>query len=354
MIRRIARRAGAPDLSEILERLPGSELQTLLMHVFRERSVGRQPAALMAQRRADATVAPSPVDARRLHEVERLALAVAVDFSAVALSPVAPFGLHRSLGGNDQHTVCSTIRGTEVLGDPTAALAVEAALQRQRGESVVRLCWHGRVLRMQPFPEGITQHFGLFSLVTAARSEPGNAFELRALRDHIAVYLELLAALTRSGFDLGSPRVEVSDAAVLRDLLDGAGAELSQLTAEARISDEEPEALLAARGIQLPAFVEQVPAGLPRSRRLEHVRSEVFDELAARFPEATLGFRAGRLQSAGYYDGLMLNIAIPVAGGAALSVADGGTTDWTARMLSSRKERLFTSGIGTELLARLA
>jgi hypothetical protein len=34
------------------------------------------------------------------------------------------------------------------------------------------------------------------------------------------------------------------------------------------------------------------------------------------------------------------------------SVADGGTTDWTQRLLSDRKERLLVSAIGTEMLAR--
>ena len=35
-------------------------------------------------------------------------------------------------------------------------------------------------------------------------------------------------------------------------------------------------------------------------------------------------------------------------------MADGGSTDWTQRLLSDRAERLFTSGIGLERLIRLA
>jgi hypothetical protein len=31
---------------------------------------------------------------------------------------------------------------------------------------------------------------------------------------------------------------------------------------------------------------------------------------------------------------------------------DGGFTDWTARLLSNRKERLLTSGIGIDFLMR--
>jgi len=35
-----------------------------------------------------------------------------------------------------------------------------------------------------------------------------------------------------------------------------------------------------------------------------------------------------------------------------VAVADGGFTDWTARLLQDKKERLMTSGIGTEFVCR--
>ena len=65
--------------------------------------------------------------------------------------------------------VLSTIRNTEVLADPTAPLALEAAVRRRNGEDTVRLCAACRVLRLQPIPDvpGFTQHFALFALVTS-------------------------------------------------------------------------------------------------------------------------------------------------------------------------------------------
>jgi len=50
----------------------------------------------------------------------------------------------------------------------------------------------------------------------------------------------------------------------------------------------------------------------------------------------------------------MLEILIPTPQGEALPIADGGLTDWTQRFLSSRKERLFVSAIGIELLGGAA
>ncbi|HEY6886222.1 MAG TPA: hypothetical protein VI300_00545, partial [Solirubrobacter sp.] len=60
---------------------------------------------------------------------------------------------------------------------------------------------------------------------------------------------------------------------------------------------------------------------------------------------------AGRTQGRGYYDGMLLNITATDREGSAVGLADGGRTDWTQRLLSNRKERLLTSGIGLGLMA---
>jgi hypothetical protein len=299
IVERICRDAGIPDLLDVLaERLPGSDLQSLLLEVFRARSARRSAADLLAQRGRDETASPAPVDARRLHEVERLALSAAEGFAAVALAPVSPLGLNTVLGAIDQNNALATARGTEVLADPTTALALEAALRRRDGEPVVRMCCVDRVLRLQPFPGEFTPHFGLFSLVTAGRSQPGHAFELEALREHVAILLRLLAALAELGYRTGPATVEVGG----------------------------------------------------RRDRLDRVGSAVFEPLQAAFPGASLRLAPDRRRAAGYYDGLMVEILVGEEG--PLSVADGGATDWTQRLLSDRKERLLVSGIGTEMLAR--
>jgi len=88
-------------------------------------------------------------------------------------------------------------------------------------------------------------------------------------------------------------------------------------------------------------------------RRLARVRTEVFTPLKRKHPQATFMFRLGRLRAATYYDGLSLDIRTRPVDGEQLSIADGGSTDWTQRLLSDGKERLLVSGIATELIARL-
>ena len=90
------------------------------------------------------------------------------------------------LGGIGQNNVASTIRMTEGLADPTAALALEAAVRRRaRPDETVRLCAACRVLRLQPVPPGpgFTQHFAVFALVTAGRAQPSHGFEIEALHE---------------------------------------------------------------------------------------------------------------------------------------------------------------------------
>jgi GNAT superfamily N-acetyltransferase len=299
IVARIQRDTHAPQLFDILaHQLAGTDLQSLLLEVFRKRSTQRSPTELLAQRVRDPTLLPAPLDARRLHEIEGLALDAAVGFEAVALSPVAPRALNTVLGAIDQNNSLATIRGSEVLADPTTALALEAALRRRAGVSAIRLCSTDRVLRLQPFPDGLNQHFGLFSLVTSGRAMADHRFELDALRDHVETHLRFLTTLRDRRYDIASIAVEVCD---------------------------------------------------PREQLVE---SHVYARLRTSFPDVTFRFNPERKRALTYYDGLLLEVVVHTATGKTFSVIDGGLADWTQRLLANRKERLFVSACGLELLAR--
>ena len=76
------------------------------------------------------------------------------------------------------------------------------------------------------------------------------------------------------------------------------------------------------------------------------------DPLQAEFPEAKFRFNLARLEGLGYYTGLCLRISPLAPDGGRYAIVDGGLTDWTARVLADRKERLLTSGIGSEFVCR--
>jgi hypothetical protein len=305
-VARVERKLGAPGLADRLaDELSGSELTSLLLAVTRRRSRRATPAGLLAAADRDATVPPSDVDARLLHRVTGAFLAAAEGFEAVELAPVSPVGLNTALGGIDQNNALATVRGTEVLADPTAAHALVAAQRRRAGAGQVRLCSSERLLRLQPFEGELwRQHFRIGALTSAGAAEPDHGFELRALREHLEVHLRFLAALDPDGSRLGRRTVLVAD----------------------------------------------TDAGAGRVERLEQA---VLAPLRQAFRDIEAAFTDEREHAMGYYRGLALEIRLAPPGRDAVSIADGGGVDWLARLLANRRERAFTSGIGIETLARL-
>jgi len=302
-------------------------------------------------------LAPSKVDARVLNRFDQVAFGTVAGFEAVELSPVSAMGLNRVLGEIDQNNVLTTIRNAEVLGDPTPAMALESARRRrdpkQRGSGAVRLCASQRCIRLQPFDvPGFSPHFRLFALVSAGRDTGSHAFEIEHLREHLRFYLEMCRGLNRAGFSFESPRVEISDAQVILDLLGKAGVVVDEMRAAIRAHKPgESEGFLEERGVKLPVAVEDPAreiAGLAPQHRLTRVKTDVFDVLSREFPEAQFRFNLARLEGLGYYRGLCLRISPLAPDGNRYAVIDGGFTDWTARLLQDRKEQMLASGIGTE------
>lgn len=307
IVARIARALAEGEAVEGLVRtLPATDLQSLMLHVYRERGTRRTPAELLAQYEQRPMVQPSSVDVRSLLAVERIAFEEAAGFEAIELAPVVPLGINAVLGQIDQNNCLATVRSAEVLADPTTAKALECARRRRAGEQgVIKLCSRSKQLRLQPFDNpAFSPHFNIFSLVTAGRDRGSLVFELENLREHLRFYLSLLRRLGTMGHDIASVDISVSDTA--RD-----------------------------------------------EGRLDRVRAEVLAPLGAEFPQATLRIDREREQGRSYYSGLCLRVDASTAGGLSANLADGGFTTWTQRLLSNAKERLLVSGLGIDLLVKL-
>ena len=321
---RIAKQTGVPGLAEILSELSPTDLQSLLLEVFQSRARRAKLAATTP------LIAPSSVDARKLNEFDRAAFAAAVNFEAIELSPLAPFGLSHILGGIDQNNVVTTIRNAEVLGDSTEPLALECARRRKedRSKEVCLACSH-RVIRMQPFDTpGFTPHFRLFTLASAGRDTGSMNFEAQHLIEHIRVYLDLCHKW--------KPRVEISDLKMTEAVLAERGVSRDEVRRAVRAHWlGSSEKFLQERGIELPQINHPMALRVSNAIRVE------------------VDYNASRLEGLGYYSSFALRISIEAPDGNRYPVIDGGFTDWTARLLSDQKERLLTSGIGSEFVCRL-
>ncbi|NES15441.1 MULTISPECIES: hypothetical protein [Micromonospora] len=270
--------------------LPAADLRTLLLTVARDRAATVQPADVLRRWREDRFVRPSDVDPRALARVEaRLWELLPADVAGVELSPVAPLGTCTAVAPVSQHRIVTTMRGTEVVSDPTNTLAVEAAVRRRRGDEVHLAAVH-RVLRAQDFGPGTSAHFRLFTLVSSARDAGSGRTEARLLVRHLAWWHRVLADLAASAW----PRLHVTV--------------LDRVVGE-RLADTVRPAL-TAEGIT------------------------VHDE-----PE--------RQRGRGYYTGAAVRLTLHAG---SLEIGDGGGTDWTARLLGDAKERCLVSCLATERL----
>lgn len=282
--------------------LSPADLQTLLLGVSRRRAAAVGPARLMRRWREDRYVQPSASDPRRVWALEaRLWALLPGQFTGVDLSPVAPLGACSAVAPVSQDRVVSTVRGSEVVSDPTNVLALEAAVRRQRsGAKEVHLASCHRVLRAQPFDEpGVFQHFRLFALVSSARDRGSGGTEAALLSAHLRFWARALG-----------------------------------------------EVLPARR-----ATISYTVFGFPPLG--ERMTDTVLPALAPLPATVTVQEDPGRQRARGYYERGAIRIDIAV-GIHQREVGDGGFTDWTARLLNDAKERCLISCVSTERLTSLA
>src|SRR4030095_10556808 len=170
---------GAAAYAALARGMPSSEVWSLLLSALRERAEQRPVRALTEQWERDRFVQLSYIDQRTLVDLDSHLLAAAADFEAVELSPLAPLGSTSSVALTTQNRVVSTIRGTEVVSDPTNVLALESARRlREDQTQIVRFCTSHRCVRAQAVPKvpGFAAHFRMFCMTTAGHERKDQAF----------------------------------------------------------------------------------------------------------------------------------------------------------------------------------
>jgi hypothetical protein len=312
ILRRIERATGVADLVALLaDRIEPTDLQSLLLEVYRRRSERKTPALLLSEYEANRFVRPSAADPVALLAWERIAFAALPDeFTRMDLSPVCPLGTSAAVATGSQNRAVATSRNTEVASDTTNVLALECASRRRellrkdaRSATAVRLAASQRVLRAQRYHDpGLLPHFRLFALVSAGRDPGAGGFEVEAVSQHLSFYVRALRRFLGNDVPL---RVSLTDLA------------------------SDP----------------------PRERW----QPESLHAIAADLPGVEIRSEPTRSSGRGYYLDVCFHLHAASETGEWVELVDGGAVDWTRRLLSNAKERLVISGIGSErLVARFA
>ena len=300
VLEKIHRKLGAgPALAELAEQLSLSELNTFLLELFRRKAEHIKPAHLLRQFGENRFVTPASVDtlALRQTELDWLKYAQEQYFHPLTLSPLAPFGACSAIGHVDQNNVLSAVRGTEVVSDATNILALQIAQETKATrdkDAIFRYAATHRHVRGQAFDNpNFTAHFSIFCMASGGWDMGNYAFELGQLNEHLSIFLALLR----------------------------------------RHFPEERLSIRFYRKKNAQIFFE----------RMKEYKQGVWHSMPFEFQDDL---------EHEYYGLIQFKVFLRLEDGE-IDLADGGPVDWTQRLLSNKKHRLFISGIGLELVHKL-
>lgn len=283
-------------LTALRKGLPPTTLWSLLLDVVERRAARKSTADLNRQWESDRFVTPAYIDQRTLLDLDRELFAAADAFEALELSPLAPLGACSNVAPTSQNRIVSTVRGTEVVSDPSNVLALESARRlRADAHAIVRLATSHRCVRAQEAPPlpGFAAHFRMFCMTSAAHETKDQAFTVDALIAHIRVHWRALDRLERIGYRFADRRLRLLSTAARRPL------------------------------------AERIAAALPD---LPVVHEALTHD---------------------YYNGLRFMLGARSLGGEEIPLIDGGAFDWVAKLAANGKLAFIASAIGSQLAAYL-
>jgi hypothetical protein len=306
---KILNRINRPDLISVLtNELSGSELNSILLEVFNQKTNTLGAPELLNQYQENRFVKPAdlPVlDLKRM-EVDILQLFQRYSFEALELSPVSILGSCSVVASANQKKILSALRGTEVLADSTNSIALYASDLKQKNktagsssETPMRFCNIQRHLRTQSISgKGFRPHFKIGCLVTCGTDTGAFDFEKKSLQEHIRVMKALFLEYYKVE--------EVSFKLLCRKGYSG-GENLAQAVND-YVQQQDPD-----------------------------IRITIVDT-----PE----------HETNYYKGLQYKVNILMKG-KTYEIGDGGFVDWTQQLLQNKKERMLSTGFGFDLMYRI-
>jgi hypothetical protein len=308
IVSKILQRIKQPELLSVLTSdLSGSELNSLLLEVFSDRTSKMTAPQLLNDYQKNRFVKPAdlPVIELKRMELDLLELFQRHSFDPVELSPVSVLGSCSVVAPADQKKILSALRGTEVLADATNAIALHVSDLKQTNLAAaeqsrkMKFSTFHRHLRTQSISgKGFTPHFKIGCLVTCGVDTGSFTFEKESLNEHA----RLMAAIFQNYFH----------------------------------SENIGFRLLCRQGYE-------------RSEDLVH---ECSTFIRSQNPGIDLTIIENPEKKNSYYSGLQYKVDIRI-NGKVYEIGDGGFVNWTQQLLQNKKERMLSTGFGFEFMYRL-
>ncbi len=357
------------NLKEIFVEMDNDTINQILLEIFKERSKSITPNKVLERYIKNSEYfAPSsvPLDKTLKYNLIFLNL-LPKHYNSLDLSLINPFGTNSSVTELSQNLMLTTIKNSEVCGDPTTALTLEACKRRKdiinSSKDIyeeVNLATVNQVLRMQRFDvsKGYMQHFNLFGMVSSTRKQSNVRFDILKIKEHLAVWLNLCESLKEKKFSLGQIEVGITDISFVEHLVKNGFVD-RKIVNENSFNDYdlfENQKILIPKKIKKYSdlddnTIENYKLYLLKNK-IEEIINKIIEPLESEFPNVNFHIEMDRKGGLGYYNGLCFHIYSNDEGNI-VPLCDGGTTDWNAKLLSDKKEVSVASGFGSELIIKL-
>lgn len=299
----IINRLKLQDIVEVMSsKLSGSELNTVLLDVFNKRILQETPASLLNKYERNKLVKPINVDVLKFKEEELSCYRILAQkgFEPKELSPIAQLGTSSVIATVDQKKVLSALRNTEVQADPTNSIALHYASLKKKGvlkDETYNYSNISRVIRTQAFSNpNFTPHFSVLCLISCGKDSGNFNFEKVELLKHLSASY----AICKDFYGLETIYFEL---------------------------------------IPMKGYDSQSQLITQCVSYIQAKRSDF--EISIAEPDDN-----------NYYYGFRIKLKALVKD-SMYEIGDGGLLDWTQQLLSNKKERMITMGIGFQILHQL-
>ena len=347
-----------------------SEFQPILIDLMQKIVERKNIVSLLKSYEQDRFSEPSSLPQREIIRLSEIFYKVVPNsYRDVELSPVAPLGTNSIMTNVSQRTVLSTVRNVEVLADPTTLLALECARRKRlevKGASkdsfLIDLCSSVRCIRGQLFDKdsGFVPHFQLFALASGSLGETAEKWTGKII-EHLSVFLDFLkmSGVMENGYLANDVKVQISNVKIMETIIRLKNLDRKEVGTH---SQDNNFNAFSKYGIELPSSTDNpalVDEMILRDYEVKnHVKelikiSERVETLKDKYPGVRFNYDLARIAGIGYYNGPCFKITAFNRRGEMYPLADGGYSNWLAKLLSNRKVGFFSSGFGLELFGKL-
>lgn len=355
------------DLENILVNMPNNDINQIMLEVYRLRAAKIKEYNLLEKYIINYDyfgIGSSSLGKTMKYNIIFLN-SILPKYNAVELSMINPLGTNSKITSLSQNVILSTIKNSEVCGDPTTALTLEACKRRKKllamGKTYeeVNLATIQKVLRMQRFDtsKGYMQHFSLFGLISSGRKQKNTKFDIEKICEHIEIWVKLCENLRENNFSIGKIEVGITDIDFVEHFVRNKYIE-RKIINENSFNDYD---IFVEQKINIPKKIKKYSdftKEQEKKYKLDFLKSrineieEIINKLAQKYENVNFFIEMDRKGGLGYYNGLCFHI-YSKKDGDVIPLCDGGVTDWNSKLLSDKKEISITSGFGAELVLKL-